>query len=74
MQVAAEDNPHNSEMIQSIVTDLLGNKDTLNVEFLENWLLEKERHSTVVYFEVCTKIILSSRVICLESTKTVLST
>lgn len=66
VQAAGQENPRQSEMIQSIVTELLENKGILDVEVLESWLMQKERHSTVTYFEVCTKSILCHGVICLE--------
>jgi hypothetical protein len=67
VQAAGQENPRQSEMIQSIVTELLENKGILDVEVLESWLMQKERHhSTVTYFEVCTKSILYHGVICLE--------
>jgi len=54
-KVAGEQNP---EMAQMILADLIESKAIMDIDFLENWLVEKERLSVETYFEVCTETIL----------------
>ena len=53
-KVAGEQNP---EMAQMILADLIESKAIMDIDFLENWLVEKERLSVDTYFEVCTETI-----------------
>ena len=53
-KVAGEQNP---EMAQMILGDLIESKAIMDIDFLENWLVEKERLSVETYFEVCTETI-----------------
>ena len=53
-KVVGEQNP---EMAQMILADLIESKAIMDIDFLENWLVEKERLSVETYFEVCTETI-----------------
>jgi len=44
-------------MAQMILADLIESKAIMDIDFLENWLVEKERLSVETYFEVCTETI-----------------